>query len=54
MQTMVTSIPVVFLADVAFRGVLIVISLKGILTRVKIATPPCGRRFICPSCNNAL
>ena len=54
METMVTCIPMLSLAAVACRGVFIVISLKGILSWMKIATPPCDRRFICPSLNNPL
>ena len=54
METMVTSIPMLILVAIACRGVLIVIYLKGILLWMKLATPPCGRRFICPSLNNPL
>ena len=54
METMVTSTPMLILAAIACRGLLIVIYLKGILSLMKIATPPCDRRFICPSLNNPL
>ena len=54
METMVTSIPAFILAAIACKGVLIDISLKGILLWMKIAIPPCGRRFLCPSLNNPL
>ena len=54
METMVTSTPKLILAASACRGVLIVINLKGILSWMKIATPPCYRLFICPSLDNRL
>ena len=54
METMVTSIPMLILAAIAGSGVLIVISLIDLLSWMKIATPPCARRFICPSLNNSL
>ena len=54
METMVTSIPMLILAAIDCRGVLIVISFKGILSWMKIATHPCDRRFICPPLNNPL
>ena len=53
METMVTSIPIITLAAIACKGVLIVTCLKGILPWMKIATPPYARRFICPL-NNPL
>ena len=54
METMVTSIPMLILAAIACKGVLNVISLKGVLSWMKIATSPCARRFTCPYLNNPL
>ena len=54
METMVTSISMLVLAAIACRRKLIVISLKGILLWIKIATPPYGRWCINPSLINPL
>ena len=54
MDTMVASISMLILAANACRRVLIVISLKCILSWMKTAPPPCDRRFICSSLNNPL
>ena len=44
METIVTSIPMLILAAIAYRGVFfVVVFLKGILPWMKIATPPCSR-----------
>ena len=53
MQTMVTSIPMLILAANACSGVFNVISLKGILSWMKIATLTCDQRFICHSLYNS-
>ena len=52
METMVTSITLLILAAIVNKGVLIAISLKGILSWMEISTLPCARRFMCPSLNN--
>ena len=54
METVVTFFPMLILDAIACRGVLSVISLNGALSWIKIATPPCDRRFTCPSLNNPL
>ena len=54
MVTMVTSLPILILAAFACSGVLSFNFCEGIVSWMKIPTPPRARMFVCPSFNNPL